>query len=92
MIISIIDNINTLIQSFFFVYTINYSVESKYKKKFLELLSLIIFLFVVSELVTLLLGNLSICIFIIHIIELIILGLAFESALTKDIVIPASTK
>ncbi|NFA44438.1 ATP-binding protein [Clostridium botulinum] len=74
MVINFADILNSILQSIFFVYVIDYCVEEDCKKSTLQKISAIIMLFLLMFLLELMFGNLSICIFVIHSLELIVVN------------------
>ncbi|SFC27752.1 sensor histidine kinase [Clostridium uliginosum] len=81
MVISIVEMINTIIQSIMCVSIPNYCINNEYKhsKKELSVITFIIFLFM--EFITKQFGNLSICVFITHITVAIIIGIFYRKNL-----------
>ncbi|MBE6053397.1 MAG: GHKL domain-containing protein [Clostridium sartagoforme] len=71
----LIDTINSIIQSIIFVVVADYCVMKEYKKSKLQMILLSISLWIIITTITYLLGNSSLSIIIIHIVELLFLVL-----------------
>ncbi|MCF0147039.1 MAG: sensor histidine kinase [Clostridium sp.] len=71
----IIDTINSILQSFLFVFVINYCVNEEHKKNKSHLVILVILLWIIITSLTYFLGNSSLSIIIIHIAQLLFLML-----------------
>ncbi len=74
MVIKLVDTLNSMLQSIFFVYVIDYCIEDNYKKNTIQKVSAVLILFLVMNILDYLFGNLSICIFIIHFFIIIVIG------------------
>ncbi|KIL08953.1 histidine kinase [Clostridium botulinum] len=74
MVINLVDTLNSILQSIFFVYVIDYCIEDNYKKSNVEKVGAVIIIFLIMYIFNYLFGNLSICIFIVHVLEMIIIN------------------
>ncbi|WP_105176088.1 MULTISPECIES: ATP-binding protein [Clostridium] len=74
MVINLVDTLNSILQAIFFVYVIDYCIEDNYKKNIVEKVGATISIFLIMYIFNYLFGNLSICIFIVHALEIIIIN------------------
>ncbi|WP_252246638.1 ATP-binding protein [Clostridium sp. ZBS4] len=74
MVINLVDTLNSILQAIFFVYVIDYCIEDNYKKSIVEKVGATISIFLIMYIFNYLFGNLSICIFIVHALEIIIIN------------------
>ncbi|GAA0077489.1 hypothetical protein UT300005_18670 [Clostridium sp. CTA-5] len=78
MAITIIDAVNSFIQALLFVYICDYCLEDVYRKSKVEKSIIILIMFLIMGFFTNIIGNLSICVFFVHIFEIIIIGLFYK--------------
>ncbi|MBN1041102.1 ATP-binding protein [Clostridium botulinum] len=74
MVINLVDTLNSILQAIFFVYVIDYCIENNYKKSIVEKIGAVIIIFLIMYIFNYLFGNLSICIFIVHALEIIVIN------------------
>ncbi|NFN92675.1 ATP-binding protein [Clostridium botulinum] len=74
MVINLVDTLNSILQSILFIYIIDYCVEDKYKKNNIEKIGATIVVFLSMYILNYLFGNLSICVFIIHSLNIVVIG------------------
>lgn len=72
--INLVDTLNSILQSILFIYIIDYCVEDKYKKNNIEKIGATIVVFLSMYILNYLFGNLSICVFIIHSLNIVVIG------------------
>ncbi|WP_252235009.1 ATP-binding protein [Clostridium sp. CH2] len=74
MLISIVDALNLILQAILFIYIIDYCVDDYYKKNTIEKMSAVIVIFLIICIINYKFGNLSVCVFIIHALEILVIN------------------
>ncbi|WP_252224670.1 ATP-binding protein [Clostridium sp. ZBS2] len=74
MLISIVDALNLILQAILFIYIIDYCVDDYYKKNTIEKISAVIVIFLIICIINYKFGNLSVCVFIIHALEILVIN------------------
>ncbi|NFG28366.1 GHKL domain-containing protein [Clostridium botulinum] len=88
MVINLVDTLNSILQAIIFIYVIDYCIEDKYKKNAIEKIGATISVFLLMYILNYMFGNLSICAFIIHALELIVIsGVLYRKKVYDSLII-----
>ncbi|WP_252232543.1 MULTISPECIES: ATP-binding protein [Clostridium] len=86
--INLVDTLNSILQAIIFIYVIDYCIEDKYKKNTIEKIGATISVFLLMYILNYMFGNLSICAFIIHALELIVIsGVLYRKKVYDSLII-----
>lgn len=87
MLINLVDILNSLFQSIVFIYVIDYCIQSVYKNNIFQKMRAIIIIFILMSLVTYILGNLSISVFVIHALEVVVIsGIIYKQNIKNSLI------
>ncbi|WP_252231677.1 ATP-binding protein [Clostridium sp. ZBS15] len=86
--INLVDTLNSILQAIIFIYVIDYCIEDNYKKNTIEKIVATISVFLLMYILNYMFGNLSICAFIIHGLELIVIsGVLYRKKVYDSLII-----
>ncbi|MBW6408658.1 sensor histidine kinase [Clostridium weizhouense] len=80
MAINIVDSVNSILQAVFFICLPDYCILDKYKQDKINKFISILFIFSIMQIFNRVFGNLSICVFFIHFMEISILFILYRKA------------
>ncbi|WP_252238676.1 ATP-binding protein [Clostridium sp. VAP51] len=92
MLINLVDALNSILQAILFIYLIDYCVDDYYKKNTIQKISAVIVVSLIMCIINYKFGNLSVCVFIIHALEtLVISGVLYRKIFYESLIVNTVT-
>ncbi|HBZ6637755.1 ATP-binding protein [Clostridium botulinum] len=75
MLINLVDALNSMLQAILFIYLIDYCIDDYQKKSTIQKITAIIVVFLIICIINYKFGNLSVCVFITHALEIFVINI-----------------